>query len=356
MTVTKRLAVIICLLGVFLLGSAGCAPSEESPVIVNLMLDADVIHAATPEQKQMAVNSLINLVNEIDPKVRNATIFVSGDMVSAYRLGITLQGTLPNHELAIYGNNTGERLSSLSSVEQKAALTISRNLLYSAYVCGRKHVDINGFRPQGFDQNVDTFRILEDLGVVYDAGFQSGLIYTTDHENDTWPYLIGGYKLYAVPVSTYPFKGELVYLYDRYAKEEKKLSGPEWYDILVGKFDESANAGGPMVVIFSNLVSGDGEYLDVYKNFLSYAESKGANFVTTMQLVNMTAARQPGELPALDLSTEGGAYVNSSEKGVIPDCPDCDKVAAGKAASMINVTIERKSNCLTCNQSLNTSV
>lgn len=351
----KRSTTIICLLGVFLLGSVGCAISKESPMIVNLMLDADINPLPASEQKQ-AANSLINLVNEIDPKGLNATIFVSGDMISAYRLGITLQGTMSNHELALYGNNTNESLSSLSTAEQKAALSKARDMLYSCYVCGGKHVEIKGFRPQGFDQNEDSFPILEDLGIVYDAGFQAGLIYTPGHENDTWPYLIDGSKLYAVPVSTHPYKGEPVSLFDGYAKE-KKLSGSQWYDLLIGKFDESATAGEPMVVIFSNLVSGDGEYLDAYRNFLSYAESKGANFVTTMQLVDMAAARQSGEPPALVLSTaaEDMAYANSSEKGVIADCPDCEKVAAGRAASIINVTIQRKNNCPTCNQSLNST-
>lgn len=353
----KRSAAIICLLGIFLLASVGCALSKESPAIVNLMLDADISHLPTPEQKQAATNSLINLINEVDPRGLNATIFVSGDMVSAYRLGITLQGTMSNHELALYGNNTGEDLSSLSAAKQKATLSKARDALYSCYVCGGKHVDIKGFRPQGFDQNEDTFPILEDLGIVYDAGFQAGLIYTPGHENDTWPYLIDGSKLYAVPVSNHPYNGELVFLYDGYAKE-KKLSGSQWHDLLISKFDESAKAGEPMVVIFSNRVSGDGDYLDAYRNFLGYAESKGANFVTTMQLVDMAAARQPGGSLALVLSTatEGVAHANSSEKGVIADCPDCEKVAAGRAPSIIDVTIQRKNNCPTCNQLLNQSL
>ncbi len=50
----------------------------------------------------------------------------------------------------------------------------------------------------------------------------------------------------------------------------------------------------PMAVIFSNLISGDGEYLDSYRNFLDYAESKDAKFVTTMQLVDMASARKSG--------------------------------------------------------------
>jgi peptidoglycan/xylan/chitin deacetylase (PgdA/CDA1 family) len=352
----NRIIFIGCVLGIFFLGSIGTSLCEESHAVVNLMIDADIPASPSPEETKSAGDSLINLVNGIDPRGLNATIFVSGDMVSAYRLGITLQGTMSNHELALYGNNSGESLSSLSGSEQKAALTRARDKLYSCYVCGGKHVDIKGFRPQGFDQNEDTFPILENLGIVYDAGFQSGLIYTPGHENDAWPYPIDGYKLYAVPVSTYPFEGVPVYLYDRYAKEEKKLSGSQWYDLLVGSFDESAEAGEPMVVIFSNLVSGDGEYLDAYRNFLDYAQSKGATFVKTIQLVDMAAARQPGdEMTALVSAKTGRVYVNASEKGVFSDCPDCDKAAKGKATSIIKVAVQRNKDCPTCNQTSNNS-
>jgi hypothetical protein len=31
--------------------------------------------------------------------------------------------------------------------------------------------------PQAFDQNEDTFKILQNLKIAYDAGFQAGLIY-----------------------------------------------------------------------------------------------------------------------------------------------------------------------------------
>ncbi len=349
----------ISLLGgllVLFLGLIGTALSQESAPIVNLMIDADIPASPTAEDTKLAGDSLIKLVNEIDPKGLNATIFVNGDMATAYRMGITLQGTMSNHELALYGNNTGESLSSLSAADQEAVLTKAKNILYHCYVCGGKHVDIKGFRPQGFDQDENTFPILQNLGIIYDAGFQEGLIYTPDHENDPWPYLIDGFKLYAVPVSTYPYESEQVYLYDKYAKDEKKLSSSEWGDLLIGKFDESAGAGEPMVVIFSNLVSGNSDYLDAYKSFLEYAQSRGAVFVKTMDLVDMAAARnQDEEMQTLVSKNEGGVPVSSSEKGVIENCPDCADAASGKVRSLINVTIQRKSECLNCINSENST-
>ncbi|MCX6676419.1 MAG: hypothetical protein NTU95_00550 [Methanothrix sp.] len=62
-------------------------------------------------------------------------------------------------------------------------------------------------------------------------------------------------------------------------------AGTDWYNQLAGKFDESAGKGEPMVVVFTNTVSGSGEYLDAYKKFVEYAVGKGASFVTTKELV-----------------------------------------------------------------------
>jgi hypothetical protein len=351
----NKISLIGGVLALFL-GLMGTSLSQESGTVVNLMIDADIAPSMTPEDSKIAGDSLINLINEIDPRGLNTTIFVNGDIATAYRMGITLQGTMSNHELALYGNKTGESLSSLSAADQESDLTAAKNMLYHCYVCGGKHVDIKGFRPQEFDQDENTFQILQNLGIIYDAGFQEGLIYTPNHENDAWPYVIDGFKLYAVPVSTYPFEGEQLVLYDRYIRDEKGLSGSQWYDLLAGKLDESQNAGEPMVVIFSNLVSGDGEYLDAYKSFLDYAQSKGATFVKTMDLVDMAAARnQDEEMQALVSKNEGGIPVSSSEKGVIADCPDCADAASGKVRSLINVTIQRKNDCPTCNQLANNS-
>jgi hypothetical protein len=63
------------------------------------------------------------------------------------------------------------------------------------------------------------------------------------------------------------------------------LNGTDWYNLLVSKFDESAGKGEPMVVIFTNIVSGSDEYLDAYKKFVEYAAGKGASFVTSKELV-----------------------------------------------------------------------
>ena len=345
--------VIVCLIiGVFLLASLGSALPEGSPAVVNVMIDANVQHAPTPEQSEMLGSSLLNLSNEIVSRGLNTTIYVTNDTVSARRLAITYQGTLPGVELALHGMGADDKLSTMSEAEQGKLLNKSYEMLYSCYVCGGQHIAVTGFMPQAFDQNEDTFKNLQNLGIVYDAGFQVGNIYRPGHESDTWPYPIDGYNLTAVPISTFPINGERVYFSDRYIRDEKKLSGSQWYDLLVKKFDESAKGGDPMVVIFSTAVSGSGDYLDAYKKFVEYANAKGARFVATSQLVEMAAAKQPdGQKTGMASEKNTIQPMNASqETGVLGGCPTCSESNGKGANSIINVTVIKKQKCLTCGQ------
>lgn len=328
-----------CLALILLLVSSGSSFSKEVPL--NLMIDFESSGSSTASQLDQEFNSMINMTNVIDPKSLNFTIFASGDTIAVQRLALTSLGKNPNHEIALNGKSKDENLSTMPYSKQLDLLTVAQKNINSCHICGGKIVLARSFRPQSFNQNNDTFKVLEGLGFLYDAGFKAGILYQPGHKNDVWPYLIQGYNLYAVPVSTYNLSGERVYLSDRYAKEEKGLSGSKWYDLLAGKFDEASLNGDPMVVIFSNSVSGSGDYLDGYKNFINYAVSKNAKFVTTMELVNVTLARNgTGKLVSLPVSS------------VCPTCGQNEK-SSGLAIG-VNITHQgntSRGNCTDCNKS-----
>ena len=327
-----------CLALIMLLVLPGSSLSKE--VVINAMIDFDSPATPTPDQVTQAFNSMVNLTNAIDSRGLNATIFASGDVAASQRLFVTIFGQKTNHELALNGNTKDEKLSTMPYSKQLELLTAAQKNIDSAHVCGGKVVSIRGFRPESFDQNNDTLKVLESLGFLYDAGFEVGTLYLRGHKNDTWPYPIMGYNLYAVPVSSYNSSGVRVSLSDRYAKEDLGISGSKWYDLLASKFDEAAINGDPMVVIFGNQVSGSGDYLDAYKNFVEYAVSKNAKFVTTMELINMTEVRNAtGKLPAL-------SGVKSSV------CPTCGQKDESKGSLAIGVTItHHQGNCTDCNKS-----
>ena len=328
-----------CLALVMLLVLPGSSLSKE--VIINTMIDFGSPASPTPDQVTQAFNSMVNLTNEIDSRKLNATILASGDVAASQRLFVTNFGQKTNHEMALNGNMKDENLSSMPYSKQLELLTTSQKNINSAHICGGEVVSIQGFMPQSFDQNNDTLKVLDSLGFLYDAGFKVGTLYMPGHKNDTWPYPITGYNLYAVPVSSYNSSGVRVCLSDRYAKEELGISGSKWYDLLAGKFDEAAINGDPVVAIFSNQVSGSGDYLDAYKNFINYATSKNAKFVTTIELINMTEVKSAtGKLPAL------------SDSGVKPPvCPTCGQNNESKGSLSIGVTQTHQGNCTNCNES-----
>ncbi len=318
----------------------GSALSKE--VVVNFMIDFDSPDSPTPEQTNMVFSSIVNLTNAIDSRGLSATVFASGDMVFDQRLMVTTLGARDNHELALNGKSKDEMLGSMSASKQEERLKEAKEAIDSAHICEGKVIAINGFRPQSFDQNNDTYSILEGMGFIYDAGFKSGVLYLPGHENDTWPYPIENHNIYAVPVSTYNLSGERVLLSDKYIKEEKGLDGSKWYEILVGKFEEAANKGEPMVVILNNLVSGSDDYLDAYKDFIDYATMKNAKFVTTMELVNLTI-----------LGNENLTGIINTPKG---DCPDCGKQNEEGEALSIGVAITHSENCTNCNETNESTV
>jgi peptidoglycan/xylan/chitin deacetylase (PgdA/CDA1 family) len=326
-----------CLVLATLFILTGSSISEE--VVVNAMIDFDSPSNIDPDHVNQVFQSMNNLTNVIDSSGLNATIFASGETAVSQRLFVTNLGKKPNHELALNGNIKDEKLSSMTYSEQLDLLTNAKKNIDSCHICGGKIISVQGFRPQSFDQNSDTFKVLQDLGFIYTAGFKAGTLYLPGHENDTWPYPIEGFNLSAVPISSYHLSGENIYLSDRNAKEEMNLSGSKWYDLLVDKFDEAAINGDPMVVIFNNQVSGSGDYLEAFKNFINYATSKKAKFVTTMDLVNMSQAK----------SSSGKTLVPAATK--TSECPTCGQKNESKGNLSIGVTVIHKESCPTCNKS-----
>jgi hypothetical protein len=190
--------------------------------------------------------------------------------------------------------------------DQNAMIRRAKINVDACHICGgnvgANVIDVKGFRSLSAGGN-DTYRALEEAGFAYDAGFLAGVLYLSGHENDTWPYPVENYNLYAVPVSTAELDGIRVPLYDRYIKEDKSLNASQWYELLASKLNESAQKGQPMVAIFSNQVSGSGEYLDAYREFIRYGASRNATFVTTLELINVTkAAGHPQVAASTDVS------------------------------------------------------
>jgi len=278
---------------ILLVSALGLAQSADRPVI-SLMIDADIAASPSDDQGREASQLLHEIELKLEDNGLNATFFAPYDLInSPARLRMTALGR-DNFELGMSGNNSNERLSAKTFSEQKAILQKSMEAIESCRVCGKNEIAVWGFMPQSFDQNEDTYKVLDQLGIQYDTGFQAGVIFAPGHETDVWPYKVEGHKFYAVPVSTYDLSGQKVPLQDRYF-DENGLTSTQWYDALVDKFNQIQGKDEPMAIILTKSVSSSGDYFDAYVNFLDFATSKGASFVATKDLVNMS--RKEAYLP-----------------------------------------------------------
>ena len=279
--------IILGMLAFMMITMLGMSQSTDKTTLVNLMIESGMPASAADEQVKYEVSNLSNLYKAINGKHLVATIFPTQDVVKSYgNLLLTRIGSDSDFELAMTGNNSDEKLSSMSFIEQSIMLKKSKQYVESCKICGKNEINVSGFMPPSFDQNQDTYRALDGLGIRYDAGFQAGILFAPGHEKDVWPYKLDGHSFYAVPVSTSDLSGKKMVLQDSYFKDNG-LAADQWHDALVGKFDEIQGKDEPLVVVLTTSVSGSGEYLDALNSFMEYAISKKARFVTTENLVSL---------------------------------------------------------------------
>ena len=267
---------------------------KNNSVMVDLILDVDLPPIDSYIEQGIAQQSIYNLSWEIDSRELNATILVDNETAAgAYsRPLIANLGVKANHEMTLASSR--QDLGSLPLSEQVGLIKSWKKNLEDTKFCvgsyGATKVNVNGFRSQYLPGN-DTLKALQDNGFLYDAGFQAGLVYMPGHENGTWPYLIQGTNVYAVPVSSALTNGKLISLQDRKAKE-MGMNASQWYNLLKNRFDEASRSDEPMVIVFSSSVSDSGEYRHAFDSFIKYALNNSAAFVATTELVEVTRGDQ----------------------------------------------------------------
>ena len=302
---------------------AGVSQAEDQPTVINLMISTDMPQSATEEVAYAAETELKNLYDNINKRGLVATVFATQDFINTHaRLLLTRIGLESGFELGMSGKHSDEKISELSYIDQKMLLETSKHYVEACKICDVNEIIVKSFMPQSFDQNQDTYKLLDYLGIKYNGGYKAGILYEPGHENDVWPYPVKGHDFYAVPVSTYILSGKKVVLHDKYFTENG-MNASQWYDALISKFEEIQGKGEPMVILLTTSISGSGDYLDALNRFMDYAKSKNATFVTTEQLGKMARynVRDVSALPA-DETTE--------------ECPTCEE---SRAETGINATI-----------------
>lgn len=279
---------IYLILGASMMAIMAPAASQEiNTPVISLMIDIDTPPSPNYDEIRSAEANFQTISSQIAKRDGNATFLLTREVAkSRIRLLLAQYSVLSSSEFAISGNQSVDKLSTMPLSDQESLIKNSIKAAEAARVCGKSQVNVLGFMPPGFDQNEDTYKAIDNLEIQHNMGFQAGIINAPGHEEDVWPYQVEGYNFYAVPVSSVSLDDKLLPLYDKKMSEEG-ISASKWAEILSAKLDASVDKNEPVVVMLSSSISGSGEYLDALKQFLDYAVSKNASFVTAKDLIVM---------------------------------------------------------------------
>jgi peptidoglycan/xylan/chitin deacetylase (PgdA/CDA1 family) len=246
----------------------------ESPIYINIQIEAEGDDA----------QGLKNIADELKKRDIRATIYTTAEYALVNpELIETVHGQ--GFELALHGYQAGERLAHLPYEEQKQLLKTARFILEGCRPCGSFR-SIIGFRPQSWSQNEDTYRILDELGIIYNSSLAAGEIKA---RSDALPFRIEDHDFYIIPISSIVYRERRIYLCDTACSfdEEMNLKPAEWSEVMHLAITKSRENGTPLTLIFHDWYTGNREkygYWEPFIDFLDNVEGK-AIFIKTHEFV-----------------------------------------------------------------------
>jgi hypothetical protein len=174
-------------------------------------------------------------------------------------------------------------LSELTRAEQEAYITEIKTGIEDCLGTA-----IEGFRCTRFDENEDTYEILDALGFVYNLGFVAhtgqclpGMV------DETLPYRVAEYDFWAVPMHSVYLEGEWVAFCDNPLMSH--IEPAEWGALLKSELDRMDALGHPLLLEVHPYNTGaDDEKFAAFEDFLDYAIEQNARFITIAELVEWT--------------------------------------------------------------------
>ena len=259
-------------------------PSEERP-LVNVQV--------TEYQDADAFARVIGALGERGIK---ATILTKHDFVTENCATIRDLQATGCEIMAFARPETAEgestTLSNLTAAEQEAYLTEIKNAVEDCL-----GTTIDGFRCTRFDQNEDTYKILDTLGFKYNLGF----VAHTDRclqglADETLPYRVADYDFWAVPMHSVYLEDEWVAFCDNPLL--RCMEPAEWGALLKSELDRMYSLGHPLLMEVHPYNTGaDDDKFAAFEDFLDYAIEQNARFITIAELVQWTQQQQTPEAP-----------------------------------------------------------
>jgi len=141
---------------------------------------------------------------------------------------------------------------------------------------------VTGFQCTQFDENADTYKVVNELGFQYNLGFVAESSQNIPgHEDAILPYQVDDYGFWAVPMHCAEWEGERQAFCDNSFAD---LTAEEWESLLKSELDRMDTADQPLLVEFHSYQTGvDEGRFQAFVHFLDYAVSKGVRFITTTE-------------------------------------------------------------------------
>ncbi len=177
-------------------------------------------------------------------------------------------------------------MSMLSYGEQETLITRVKTAIDACL-----GIETTGIRCYRFDQNDDTYAIIDTLGFQFNLGF---VAHTTSclpgHEDDVLPYQGSDYNFRAVPMHSVNVGARWAAFCDMPFRNDDPA---DWQALLAGELDSMTAQGYPLLVEFHPYFTGvDEGRFEAFVNFLDYAVLRNTQFMTAAELVEWASTSQ----------------------------------------------------------------
>jgi peptidoglycan/xylan/chitin deacetylase (PgdA/CDA1 family) len=221
--------------------------------------------------------ALDKMVGELRARNGKAVILVNGDFAAQNCQALQALHA-EGYEVMAFVRPESGTLPMLSREQQEQLIADTKAALENCL-----GTSVAGFRATRFDQNQDTWEIVDAHGFLYNLAFAAGRAYLPGHESDTLPYRSAEYGFWAVPMHVVANEGRVSAFCDN---PFGGLPAEDWEALLKSEFDRMRAQGRPLIVEFHPYFSGvDEGRFQAFVSFLDYAVQQGAEFLTVAEYV-----------------------------------------------------------------------
>lgn len=233
------------------------------------------------------------IINELRQRGIRTTVLVN-DTFAADNADLLRELDAEGYEIMAFarpwdGDGSSTTMSKLTYDQQYAFVSQIKDGIEA--VLGKP---ITGFRCTRFDQNEDTWRVVNELGFTYDLGFVAQSDRNLPgHENAILPYRDEAYDFWAVPMHVAPWEGGLKTFCDNPFED---VPAEQWEALLQSELDRMDAEDRPLLVEFHPYFSGvDEPRFQAFVRFLDYAVSRNVRFISTAEYVEWSKDAEAGQ-------------------------------------------------------------